>query len=217
MLQQSTVHGSPGARATRIEVYADISCPFTHVGLRRFIAARDARGSGTRIRVRAWPLEWVNGRQLAPDHVAAEIVGLRVRVAPRLFAGFDPTRFPSTTIPALGLAAAAYQAGDDVGERLSLRVRDALFEEGRDLTDAAELRAIGRELGVAPLSEASAEAAVRADWDRGRARNVRGSPHFFVGSRDWFCPSLRIRHEGTKFDISIDSEALDAFYAEVLG
>jgi predicted DsbA family dithiol-disulfide isomerase len=216
-MAQVSASSSANARTMRVEVYADISCPFTHVGLRRFIAARDARGSNARIRVRAWPLEWVNGRQLAPDHAAAEIAGLRVRVAPRLFAGFDPRRFPSTTIPALGLAAAAYQAGDDVGERLSLRVRDALFEEGRDLTDEAELRAIGREFGVEPLAEHAAEAAVRADWDRGRARNVRGSPHFFVGSRDWFCPSLRIRHKGTKFDISIDSEALDAFYAAVLG
>jgi predicted DsbA family dithiol-disulfide isomerase len=214
---QVSASSSTEARPTRIEVYADISCPFTHVGLRRLVAARDASGAGVRIRVRAWPMEWVNGRQLAPDHVAAEISGLRARVAPGLFAGFDPTCFPSTTIPALGLAAAAYQVDDDVGERLSLRVRDALFEEGRDLTDEAELRAIGGEFGVEPLPGPSAEAAVRADWVRGKARNVRGSPHFFVGSRDWFCPSLLIRHEGTKFDISIDSEALDAFYAAVLG
>jgi hypothetical protein len=49
------------------------------------------------------------------------------------------------------------------------------------------------------------------------AKDVRGSPHFFVGSRDWFCPTLRIHHEGTRFDISIDSQALDAFYAAALG
>lgn len=200
-----------------IEVYADISCPFTHVGLRRLVAARAARRSDTRIRVRAWPLEWVNGRQLAPDLVAAEIAALRSEVAPELFAGFDPTRWPRSTIPALGLAAAAYRAGTDVGERLSLRLRDTLFEEGRDLSDETELHAIGLELGVEALTGPAAEAAVRADWERGRARSVRGSPHFFVGTRGWFCPSLRIRHEGTEFDISIDREALDAFYASALG
>lgn len=200
-----------------IEVFADISCPFTHVGLRRLVAARDARGSGARVHVRAWPLEWVNGQPLAPEIVAAEIAGLRASVAPHLFAGFDSERFPRTTIPALGLAAAAFQAGDDVGERLSLRVRDALFEEGRDLTDETELRAIGREFGVEPLTGSAAEAAVRADWERGRARNVRGSPHFFVGARGWFCPALRIRHEGTEFDITVDNDALDAFYTSALG
>ena len=29
---------------TVIEVYADITCPFTHVGLHRIAAERDARG-----------------------------------------------------------------------------------------------------------------------------------------------------------------------------
>jgi predicted DsbA family dithiol-disulfide isomerase len=204
-------------RPRGIEVFADIWCPFTHVGLRRLVAARHAKGSHVPVRVRAWPLEWVNGRPLTSDLVAAEIAALRSSVAPELFAGFDPAHFPQTTIPALGLAAAAYRLGDDVGERVSLRVRDALFEEGRDITDLTELRAIGREFGVKPLVGAAAEAVVRADWELGRARNVRGSPHFFVGNRDWFCPSLRVRHEGTDFDVSLDSVALDDFYATALG
>jgi predicted DsbA family dithiol-disulfide isomerase len=202
-------------RSTHIEVFADIWCPFTHVGLRRLVAARDAKGSRASVRVRAWPLEWVNGRPLGSDLVAQEIAALRATVAPELFAGFDPARFPATTIPALGLAAAAYQLGDDIGEHMSLRLRDALFEEGRDLGDEAELRAIGTEFGV-EAGDAAAEAAVRADWELGRARNVRGSPHFFVGGRDWFCPSLRVRHEDATFDVSVDSDALDDFYATAL-
>jgi predicted DsbA family dithiol-disulfide isomerase len=209
--------GDGAASGEVIEVYADIWCPFTHVGLRRLVAARDARGSDARIRVRAWPLEWVNGRPLASDLVAQEIGALGAEVAAGLFAGFDPARWPRSTIPALGLAAAAYRVGNDAGEGVSLRLRDALFEEGRDVSDEAELRALGLEFGVEPLTGPSAEAAVRVDWERGQARNVRGSPHFFVGTRGWFCPSLRIRHEGTKFDISIDREALDAFYATALG
>jgi len=204
-------------RDARVDVYADISCPFTHVGLRRLAAARDTRAPRVRIRVRAWPLEWINGHPLAPDLVAAEIAGLRASVAPELFAGFDTPTFPTTTIPALGLAAAAYRIGDDVGERVSLRLRDALFEEGRDIGAADELRAIGAEFGVQPMEPLASEAAVRADWENGRARNVRGSPHFFVGAHGWFCPSLRVRHEGDAFDISLDAEALDAFYATALG
>ena len=219
--QVATVTGARcahrGGSGEVIEVYADIWCPFTHVGLRRLVAARDARRSDARIRVRAWPLEWVNGQPLAPDLAAKEIAALRFEVAPELFIGFDRARWPRSTIPALGLAAAAYRVGNDTGEGMSLRLRDALFEEGRDVSDEAELHALGLEFGVEPLTGPSAEAAVRADWELGRARNVRGSPHFFVGARDWFCPSLRIRHEGTKFDISIDREALDAFYASALG
>ena len=197
-------------------MFADISCPFTHAGLRRLVAAREGRGSHVPIRVRAWPLEWVNGRPLDPDDVAAEVAALRRAVVPDLFAGFDPAALPRTTIPALGLAAAAYQLGDDAGEGVSLRLREALFEEGRDLTDPVELRAIGLEFGVEPLPGPAAEAAVRADWELGRTRNVRGSPHFFVGTRDWFCPSLRVSHVGSAFDVSLDSAALDDFYAIAL-
>ncbi len=202
---------------TPIEMFADVSCPFAYVGLRRLVDARAARGSHAQIRVRAWPLEWINGRQLQPDFVAAEISGLRAGVAPQLFNGFDPARFPDTTIAALGLAAAAYEMDAGVGERLSLRLREALFEEGRDLTDAAELRAIGRAFGVEPLSGSATEALVRADWERGRARGVLGSPHFFAGGRSWFCPSLRIHHEGSEFEVDLDTVALEDFYATALG
>jgi len=196
-----------------VEVYADIVCPFTHVGLRRLVAARAARGSDMVIRVRSWPLEWVNGAPLATDLVEAEIKALQATVAPDLFRGFDPEHFPATTIPALGLASAAYRIDARVGEEVSLNLRHALFEEGRDLTDPIVLRSIGLESGVEPLLGPPAVAAVQLDWERGRARNVQGSPHFFVGEHNWFCPSLRIRHDGDRFDVSVDPAALDEFYA----
>jgi predicted DsbA family dithiol-disulfide isomerase len=205
------------ARPKTIEMYADVSCPFAHVGLRRLVAARDARGSTARIRVRAWPLEWINGRQLAPELVTAEIAAIRTSVAPDLFAGFDPNHFPESTIGALGLAAAAYRRSSELGERLSLRLREALFEEGRDLDDAVQLRDLAHEFGLEPSSPSEAEGLVRADWERGQVRGVRGSPHFFVGTHNWFCPSLSIRHVGSEFDISVDAGGIDEFYATALG
>lgn len=196
-----------------VDVYADISCPFAYVGLRRLIAEREARSSDVVFRIRAWPLEWVNGRPHDPQHAAEVIAALRAQVSPDLFTGFDPKRFPTTTIPALGLAATAYRHGVSVGEQLSMRLRVALFEEGRALADEGELRVIGREFGVDLPTRLAAEAAVRADWERGRARNVRGSPHFFAGTRDQFCPSLRIRHDQEGFDIGVDPVGVDALYA----
>ena len=77
---------------TQIELFADISCPFTHVGLHGSSRNGSARVPRSGIRARAWPLEWINGRQLAPELVAAEIAGLRARVAPGLFRGFDAER-----------------------------------------------------------------------------------------------------------------------------
>lgn len=44
-----------------VEVFADITCPFTHVGLRRLVRHRESVGrNDVVLRVRAWPLELVN-------------------------------------------------------------------------------------------------------------------------------------------------------------
>lgn len=198
---------------TRIEVYADIVCPFTHVGLRRLRQAREARDSHTAVRVRAWPLELINGAPLAAEVVAREVDGLRGQIAPELFAGFDRDAFPSTSLPAFGLAAAAYLVNDAIGEAVSFAVRDALFEEGRDIADPEVVHAIGCRFGITPLDDRAAEAAVRTDWERGKARGVKGSPHFFVAGRDWFCPSLEIHHEHGRYDIGLDLDTLHEFYA----
>ena len=155
---------------TTVEVFADIVCPFTHVGLRRLTEARNARGAETLLRVRAWPLEWVNGRPVDPALAAEEIEALRTQVAPGMFAGFDTSLFPRTSIPAFGLAAAGYALDDETGEAVSLAVRDALFEEGLDITDLEVLRAVGRPFGVEPLDLETAMRAVRTDWERGQAR-----------------------------------------------
>ena len=72
-----------------VEVFADVLCPFTHAGLHTLIDRRAERGvSEPRLRIRAWPLEMVNGAPLDPQHIAAEITALRHSVRPDLFAGY---------------------------------------------------------------------------------------------------------------------------------
>ena len=89
------------SRMAVIEVYADIWCPFTHVGLRTVVRRRNELGrADVAIRVRSWPLELVNGAPLDADATAAHVEELREQVAPNLFMGFDPNRFPRTTLPA---------------------------------------------------------------------------------------------------------------------
>ena len=202
---------------TRIEVFADITCPFTHVGLRRLVAMRAETAKPAALRVRAWPLELINGAPLGPDVVGREIEALRASVAPELFAGFDAATFPRSSMPAFGLAAAAYAMNDAVGEAVSLAIRDELFEHGRDVADPDVVREVGARYGVAPLPSEATSTAVTADWARGRARGVKGSPHFFVGDRDWFCPSLLIRHDEQGFQIETAEETAREFYAMALG
>lgn len=186
-----------------IEVFAELTCPFTHVALRRFVS----EAPDLALHVRAWPLELVNGAPLDPDHVAREVAALRDQVAPHLFRRFDPAVFPRTSIPGFGLAAAAYARDLDTGRDVSLSLRSAIFEDGRAVDDALLLEIAGR-AGIEPFDGAAAEAAARADWDEGRGRGVKGSPHFFVGGGNWFCPQLQIVKRDDTFEITVDETAL---------
>lgn len=200
-----------------IEVFADISCPFTHVGLLRLIEQRERLGRhDVVVRVRAWPLELVNDEPLDGDFVGEEIVALRNVVAPDLFREFDPTQFPTTTIPALALAAAAYRESDELGERVSLALRAALFEAGRDIGDPAELTAIANTAGMHAL-DLGDEQSVRDEWNEGKRRGVLGSPHFFVDDHDFFCPTLKITRVDDHLSVEVDLDAFSTFLATVFG
>ena len=198
-----------------ITVFADTCCPFTHVGLRRLVARRDAEHPEFRLRVRAWPLELVNGEPLHPDLIAEEAAELREQVDHDAFAQFDVSRFPSTSIPSLALAAAAYERGLEVGEQVSLALRRALFEEGRDIADPAVLAAVAAAHGLESPA-ARHVAAVRSDWEDGGRRGVQGSPHFFAGASSFFCPLLDIRRVDGRFLITADESGLDALVAASL-
>jgi predicted DsbA family dithiol-disulfide isomerase len=206
-----------GGTMNRVEIFADLVCPFTHVGLRRLSEARHQRGVALSLRVRAWPLEWINGAPLGPELVAREVEALRAQVAPELFAGFDPSVFPLSSIRGFGLAAAAYALDDATGAAVSMALRDALFEHGLDISDPDVLWDLGRCFDIEPLAGSDVESAVRSDWERGKARAVQGSPHFFVGDKGWFCPSLEISHEGDRFDIHVAEQTMREFYATALG
>jgi len=175
-----------------IEVFADIWCPFTHVGLRTIEEQRARAGrSDVAIWVRAWPLELVNGAALDPTVTREHAEDLREQVAPELFSHLEVDRFPISTLGALALTNRAYRTDLQVGERVSFALRDALFEEGRDISDPVTLEYLARDLGVVMADETD-RAAVLADLDEGRQRGVLGSPHFFCGDIDVFCPSLDI-------------------------
>jgi predicted DsbA family dithiol-disulfide isomerase len=202
-------------------VFADVACPFTHVGLCRLIEARAAASRlDVGLWVRAWPLELVNGEALDPTFVAEEVDELRDQVAPDLFAGFRADRFPRTSLPAFVLAGDAYAVSAERGEAASLALRHALFEEGRDVADPAVLAELASELGL-PTAAERAEAdrhgddhpGPLADLAEGRERGVIGSPHFFTPVGDFFCPSLDIARVDGRLRIVADVEAFESFAA----
>ncbi len=200
-----------------IEVFADIWCPFAHVGLRVVAGERRRRNRmDLPLIVRAWPLELVNSAPMNPERTTEHVAHLREQVSPDLFAGFDPAHFPSTTLPALALVVSAYRCGTQVGELMSFAVRDALFEEGRDISQTEVIHQLADRLSV-PYPTADDDAAVVADWTEGRSRGVQGSPHFFIGAENKFCPSLSIERGGGHTTITLNRTDLTEFLDRTLG
>lgn len=193
-----------------IEVFADIWCPFSHVGLHTVARRRAELGRpDIPIRVRSWPLEIVNGRPLDADAAADHARALRDQVAPTLFAGVARWQFPATTLPALALESAAYRLDAATGEAVSFALRDLLFEYGLDISrpDVLEMVAQAHSLD-ANIADVGP---VLADWHEGQNRGVRGSPHFFCAGRDAFCPSLLVSDDGAHRRVDLDTGALDRF------
>jgi 2-hydroxychromene-2-carboxylate isomerase len=195
----------------QIEVFADVACPFTHVGLRRLFARRaDIGREDVSVVIRAWPLEIVNGHTLDAHFVAEEVADIRAQAAPDLFAGFREEAFPRTSVPALALTDAAYRVGTDVGERVALLLRTLLFEEGDDVSDPAVLTEVAAAHGVeAPFDD---PAPVLADHAEGVARGVVGSPHFFTRHEGFLCPSLDVSRDADgALHVAVDVAGLDHF------
>ena len=200
----------------RIEVFADIVCPFTHVGLRRLRDMRAERDSKTPIEIHAWPLELVNGEPVDRNVVAREIAALRASVAPELFAGFDRAAWPATSIPAFGLVTSAYAHDEATGEAISFAVRDALFEQGLDVADGDVLRHIGAPYGVEPLTPAAADAARAATSNAAAIGWCEGHHTSSSATANWFCPGLHITGHGSTFDIEVAGDTMEEFYAAAL-
>jgi hypothetical protein len=179
-----------------VEVFADVWCPFTHVGLRMFLDhRREMDRPDVKLRIRAWPLEIINGAPLSADFIAEEVDEIRQQVETDLFAGFSREAFPNTTLPALVLAHRGYQRDLDTGERVSLELRDLLFEEGVDISRPDVMEATAARRGLDAPREPIDPTPALDDHAEGMERGVIGSPHFFTPSGDFFCPSLDIRRD----------------------
>jgi predicted DsbA family dithiol-disulfide isomerase len=202
---------------TVIEVFADVACPFTHVGLRRFVERRTELGRyDVTLRVRAWPLEIVNGRPLDPHFITEEIEDIRQQIAPALFDGFAEASFPESSVPALTLAAAAYDKDLAIGERVSLALRDLLFEHGVDIADTEVLRRLAADHDV--RVDLADTRGVLDDHAEGVARGVIGSPHFFTPAGGFFCPALDVHRDASgHLRITADAPGFDRFVAMCFG
>jgi predicted DsbA family dithiol-disulfide isomerase len=203
--------------AVTLEVFADITCPFTHVGLKRVVEHIAEIERPISVHVRAWPLEWVNGSGLEVAAVEMKAKALSEQLGVDDFSGLRHDRWPASTIPALELAAAAYARDMATGLTVSLELRAALFERGVDVGDLEVLERMANEHGLAGRESWPGDA-VQADYDEGRRRGVSGSPHFFVGQDNFFCPALDLGHDAEgNLTAKLDTAGLAAFFASIDG
>jgi len=105
--------------------------------------------------------------------------------------------------------------GDDIGEAVSLHLRDLLFEEGEDISDQRVLERVADtfqlEIGDADLRS------VDVDHAEGQQQGVIGSPHFFTTTGSFFCPALDIsRNAAGHLRVVADPTAFEAMMAAAL-
>ena len=94
---------------------------------------------------------------------------------------------------------------------MSLALRHALFEDGLDISQPAVLSDLSDSLNIGPYGDADNEG-VRREWEEGVRRGVRGSPHFYCGDVDAFCPSLDISRDADGvLTVRKDTAVLRAF------
>jgi predicted DsbA family dithiol-disulfide isomerase len=196
---------------TRIEVFADVLCPFTHIGLLRLVEARAAAGrDDVRLWIRAWPLEVVNGTPLDAGFIAEEIEEIRDQVGPSVFTGFRPEAFPASSLPLLALVHAAYARDLALGEAVSLEVRRKLFEEGVAVGAPDQVAALAGAHGI-EVGDADV-AGVLADHEEGARRGVVGSPYFITPAGSFFCPALDVARDADgHLRVHADPEGFDRF------
>lgn len=198
--------------ASPVEVFADVLCPFAYAGIELLRSRRDpALASRYPLWVRAWPLEVINSAPFDPSLIAEEIVALRGTVVPDLFAGFDAGAFPSSSLPAFALAAAAYRDGYITGEAVSVELRHRLWERGQDISDPTILNEVAAAYSL-EVTDAD-RASVTNDHSEGAERGVVGSPYFFAGGEGFFCPAMSVSHDERGFHVAATAERFEPFVA----
>ncbi len=189
--------------AIAVDVVADIVCPWCYVGVKSFLAARDALAGEVDMaaRFRAYqlnpdtPPEGVDRhayyRAKFPDQAKLAAAREAIRANARE-SGFDfdpsaPAHLPNT-LKAHQLIALADRA--DLQEAVTLAVYRAYWDDLADIGDEAALIAIGESAGLPRADIAAALAAtgpaVAAEADAFRRAGVSGVPTFIVGERTGF-------------------------------
>jgi predicted DsbA family dithiol-disulfide isomerase len=174
-----------------IQVWSDLSCPWSHAIVWRLHDARRRLGLEERVRFdhHAFPLELFNSEPTPRPEREAEWP-IVAALAPR--AGWQPWSapdhaWPVTTLPPMEAVQAAKEQSLAASEQLDRGLRRAFWGESCCISlrhvilevaadcEAVDVGALGR-----ALDDGRARAALMADWATARGEEVRGSAHLFA-------------------------------------
>jgi predicted DsbA family dithiol-disulfide isomerase len=173
-----------------VAIWSDIHCPWAFVATHRLRQERDVRGLDVVFDQRAWPLELVNGRGI-PEHIVPEEMTVLANHEPELFSRFRGDSWPSTSLPAFELVAAArrgygMRAAEDVDyylrlaffrDSVNLSIRPALEQA---LKAAAEANpTLDPDKIIAIWNSEAVRVDVLDDYRRSAELPIEGSPQIF--------------------------------------
>ncbi|WP_433126358.1 DsbA family protein [Micromonospora sp. CA-240977] len=177
-----------------VTVWSDVHCPWALVAVHRLRAARAARGLDVVLDQRAWPLELINKGGI-PRHIVQPEMAVLSNHEPDLFGVYDAPSYPSTSMPAFELVAAARRAGGPaVAEEVDYQVRLAFFRDSVDISVRSGLeRVLDAAAEALPAVDPAkifevwesepVRADVLADYRRSRDLPIQGSPQIFWPDR----------------------------------
>lgn len=188
-----------------VDIVADVVCPWCYVGVKSFLASRNALNADFEIAARFRPYQLNPGLPEAgvdrrafyqvkfPDAEALAAAREAIRANARA-SGFDfdpaaPQILPNT-VKAHQIIRLAHLAGNQ--EKTTLAIYRAFWDELKDIGDDARLIEIARKSGVdeglaaAALSSREDAAMIEAESDSFRKAGVTGVPTFIVNERTGF-------------------------------
>ena len=193
-----------------VVLFSDIGCPWAHVAVSRFLAARRRLGLEDEVSLdhRAFPLELFNQRPTPWRILVAEIpvVGaLDPGAGWQVWQG-EPFQWPVTTLLALEAVQAAKEQGSRASEQLDRALRVVFYAESgcislRHVVLGTAERCPAVDVGALgdALDEGRGRRLVIDQWHQATEWQVQGSPHFFLADgTDVHNPGVESRWEGEK-------------------
>ncbi len=177
------------ALPVEIWLWGEYYCPWTYIAVVRLREVMPSLGGRATLRLRAYPLELIDGFA-APRDVLAQEWWLAAIQEPRAaFAAHSGDNWPTTTLPAFEAAWCVARQGDEALASFDLRVRRAFFAEGRDIGSRGVMQEIAREAGLdrdrfdRDYASGAAAPAVVEEARLGREQfRVRGTPTLMLSN-----------------------------------